>query len=62
MRSEIHKLRKSVWNNEELPQSWEQSVIVPLHVKGDKAECRNGLGISLLSITSTVYPTSFCQG
>jgi hypothetical protein len=45
----IHKLINSVWNKEELPDQWEESVIVPIHKKGDKPHCNNSRGISLLS-------------
>jgi hypothetical protein len=33
--SEIHKLICSIWNKEELPQQWKESII-PIHKKGDK--------------------------
>ena len=35
-RSEIHKLTSSVWNKEELPEEWKESIIVPIYKKGDK--------------------------
>jgi hypothetical protein len=47
--SEIHKLIISVWNKEELPEERKKSVIVPM--KGDKTDCSNYWGISLLSTT-----------
>jgi hypothetical protein len=50
--SEIHKLICSIWNKEELPQQRKESIIVPIHKKGDKSDCNNYQGISLLS---TVY-------
>jgi hypothetical protein len=34
--SAIHKLINSVWNKEELPDQWKESVIVPIHKNGDK--------------------------
>jgi hypothetical protein len=46
--SEIHRLIYSVWNKEELPQQWKESVIVPIHKKGDKTDCNNYRGLSLL--------------
>jgi len=48
---EIHKLIISVWNKEELPEEWKESVIVPLNKKGDKTDYSNYRGISLLSTT-----------
>jgi hypothetical protein len=47
--SEIHRLICSIWNKEELPQQWKESVIVPVYEKGDKTDCNNYRGISLLS-------------
>jgi hypothetical protein len=49
--SAIHKLINSVWNKEELPDQWKESIIVPVHKKGDKTTCNNYCGISLLSIS-----------
>jgi hypothetical protein len=48
LNSEIHRLICSIWNKEELPQQWKESIIVPIYKKGDKtnSNCR---GISLLS-------------
>jgi hypothetical protein len=36
--SEIHRLTCSIWNKEELPQQWKESVIVPIYKKGDKID------------------------
>jgi hypothetical protein len=47
--SEIHKLIKLIWNKEELPHQRKESVVVPIHKKGDKTDCSNFRGISLLS-------------
>jgi hypothetical protein len=49
--SEIHKLINSVWNKEELPEEWKESVIVLIYKKGDKTDCSKYRGISLLSAT-----------
>jgi hypothetical protein len=49
LRSEIRKLIKLIWNKEELPRQWKQSIVVPIHKKGDKTDCSNYRGISLLS-------------
>jgi hypothetical protein len=47
--SAIHKLINSVWNKEQLPDQWKEYIIVPVHKKGDKTDCNNYRGISLLS-------------
>jgi hypothetical protein len=41
IRSEIHKLIISIWNKEELPEEWKESVTVPIYKKRDKTDCSN---------------------
>ena len=45
---EIHKLIICNWNKEELSKEWKESIIVPIYRKGDKTNCSNYRGISLL--------------
>jgi len=33
---------------------WQNGVISPIHAKGDRSECTNFMGISLLSLTGKV--------
>jgi hypothetical protein len=47
--SEIHQLIYSIWNKEDLPQQGKESIILPIYKKGDKTDCNNYQGISLLS-------------
>jgi len=47
LRSEVHKLILSVWNDE-VSQQWKDSIIVPIHTKGNKTDRNNYRGISLL--------------
>jgi hypothetical protein len=37
------------YNKEELPDLWKEYIIIPIHKKGDKTNCNNYQGISLLS-------------
>jgi len=41
LHSKIHKCNNSDWNKAELPQQWKESVIAPLHKKGDKTGSSN---------------------
>jgi hypothetical protein len=47
--SAIQKRSNSVCNKEKLPDHSKESIIVPIHKKGDKTDCSNYRGISLLS-------------
>jgi predicted nucleic acid-binding protein len=55
LRSKIHKLINSSWNKEKLPDHWKESIIVPVHKKGDKADCRNYRWILLLSTSYKIF-------
>jgi hypothetical protein len=60
LHSEVHKRIKLIWNKEELPHQWKESIVIPIHEKGDKTECSNYQGISLLptsyKILSNILP------
>jgi hypothetical protein len=51
LHSEIHKLTNSIWSKEELPQQWEESIIVPVYQMGDKTDCSYYRHLSLLPTT-----------
>jgi hypothetical protein len=57
---EIHKLimLMLIWNKEELLHQWEESIVIPIHKKGDKADCSNYRGISLLSTSYKILSNS----
>jgi hypothetical protein len=38
-----------IWKKEELPHQWKESIVVPIHKKGDETECSNYRGMSLLA-------------
>jgi hypothetical protein len=63
---EIHKLIISIWNMEELPEEWKESITVSIHEKGDKTDCSN-YSISLLPTMYNIqHPAlkvnSICRG
>jgi hypothetical protein len=47
----------SIWNKEELSEEWKESVIVSIYKKGDKTDCSNYRGISLLPTMYKVLST-----
>jgi hypothetical protein len=55
LHSEIHKCVKLIWDREELPHWWTESIVIPIYKKGDKTDCSNYRGISLLSLNTRFY-------
>jgi hypothetical protein len=41
--SVIHKLINPIWNKEEMPDQWKESIIVPIHKKGGKKKKKKTL-------------------
>ena len=46
---------EGIWEEVEIPSDWKTGLIVKLPKKGDLGMCINWRGITLLSVTSTVF-------
>jgi hypothetical protein len=57
--SKIHELINFIWNTEKLPDQWKESILIPIHKKGDKTDCINYRGISLLSTSYKILSNIF---
>jgi len=54
----IHKLIISMWNKEELPEEWKESIIVPIYKQVDKTDCSNYRAHHFCQLRTKFYPTS----
>jgi hypothetical protein len=50
MNSRIYRLVTNIWTKEKMPNEWNLALICPIYKKGEKSECNNYRGISLLNI------------
>ena len=55
-----HCFFKTCWDEAELPQDFKDAKIVTIFKKGDRSQCGNYLGISLLSTAAKFLPRSYC--
>jgi hypothetical protein len=60
--SVIHKLINSIWNKEELPDQWKESIIVPIHKKGYKTDCNIIVGYHCYERHTAFYQISISHG
>ena len=58
---ELHRLITLIWCEGKVPQQWKVAVITVIHEKGDKTECGNYCGISLVSHASKVALKVFAR-
>ena len=59
---EFHRLTTLIWRERKVPQQWKDAVTTILHKKGDKTECGNYRGISLVSHAGKVLLKVVARG
>jgi hypothetical protein len=53
--SDTHKPISFIWNYEESPQKWNESIIAPIHKMGDKCDGRNVVSQNHVVLDITIY-------
>ena len=51
----LKEIINEAWKTERIPQDWGRAVVCPNYKKGDKTQCNNYRGISLLSHAGKIY-------
>ena len=51
----LHRIMNRAWMSSMVPDDWRKALVVPVHKKGSKMQCKKYRGISLLSIPGKVY-------
>jgi hypothetical protein len=43
----MYELVRQIWGEERIPEEWKETIMVPIHKRGDRERCENYRGIAL---------------
>jgi hypothetical protein len=57
----IYQIIVSVWEKDEIPADWQMALICPVYKRGDKLNCSNYRGISLLNVMYKIFTNTLAR-
>ena len=57
----LHLVISKIWEGEKLPDEWMDDVVCPIYKKGDKLDCSNYRGITLINATYKILSQILCR-
>lgn len=57
----LHALFLDIWEKEKVPDDWQEGIIIKLFKKGNKADCNNYRGITLLNVASKIFSLTLLE-
>ena len=55
LKQKIYQLIMKIWKREKIPCEWSEGILCPIYKKGDRKQCNNYRGISLMNITYKIF-------
>jgi len=55
LKQKIHQLMVKIWKQEKIAWEWSEGILCPIYKEGDRKQCNNYRGISLLNITYKIF-------